>query len=74
MELQLPLCLEAWSGLTLSKTRYHQPATNHSGRKTLRTPLLDAEIRVSQVKKAQVKVAIMRAMPVAPRFSALGAL
>ena len=54
-DLQLPLCLQYWSGASLGSTRFHQPATNFAGRKTLRTPVLDAEVAVkpTQVKPAR---------------------
>lgn len=72
MQLSLPLNLECWSSLVLPKTRFHQPATNYFGRKTLRTPMLDAEIRVAPPKPKPIGATLMRSKPVTPRFTAIG--
>ena len=72
MALHLPLNLECWSSLALPKTRFHQPATNYLGRKTLRTPLLDAQVFCVPQHSKPVGATLMQSLPVAPRFGIVG--
>ena len=69
---QLPLNLECWSSLALPRTKFHQPATNYQGRKTLRTPMLEAQIHVIPPHKKPIGSTLMRSLPVAPKFGAIG--